>query len=303
MGIIEFFRKKFAKDEAEQTTTVDQGVSEEKFVSDLSFVEMQDADWRKFAGILKKEGVLSNSYEKSPVSIEYYVAKDNTPVVDMTFKSATSDSVRRVQLMNNSAFLFVNGAIESFPETKRNKDLNRLWADFQNRLRHYNMVDINREGYLHALRGKRLMKKAQKMMGMRDIYDREQEFLKQNKDAVYDEFCYSAVFERNENGFYDYAGEMPKFVPLVETEDGHFVSGEPVMPFTPRTLEHCILRMTEGQKVEDGEFLVEFEKKCRQLQEYSCFESEDWDRVIGFGKNIVRNQYLTSMTADDCQMR
>jgi len=49
--------------------------------------------------------------------------------------------------------------------------------------------------------------------------------------------------------------------------------------------------MTNGQKIEDGEFLVEFEKKCRKLQEYSCFESEDWDKVIDLGKEMVKSKY------------
>ena len=77
------------------------------------------------------------------------------------------------------------------------------------------------------------------------------------------------------------------FIPLKETEDGHFISGKPVIPFSPRTLEHCILHMTGGQKVEDGEFLYGYEKKCRKIQEYSCYESDDWDKVIEFGEYKV----------------
>ena len=42
----------------------------------------------------------------------------------LTFKSKTSDSVRKVQLMKDRAFLFVNGAIEAYPESERNKTLN-----------------------------------------------------------------------------------------------------------------------------------------------------------------------------------
>ena len=67
------------------------------------------------------------------------------------------------------------------------------------------------------------------------------------------------------------------------------------MPFTPKTLEHCILNMTNGQKIEDGEDLEEFEKKCKEIQENSYFESEDWEKVIEIGKDIVKNQYLASV--------
>ena len=189
-----------------------------------------------------------------------------------------------------------------YPETQRNKDLNRLWKDYQNRIRYYNMIETNRAGYAHARRGARLIVEAEKMINMKDVYEREQEFLEKNKDARFDEFCYSAIFEKDNTGFINYAGELPQFIPLKETEDGYCISGDPVIPFTPRTLEHCILHMTNGQKVEDGEFLAEFEQKCRKLEKYSCFESEDWDKVIEFAKEIVRNQCIVVMLSQEKEM-
>lgn len=304
MGIFEFLKKK--QDKENQIDFTDNSKQEierkEKFVPDLSFVELQSADWVEFAGILKRNHVLSNSYNKNPISIEYSLAKDNTPMVELAFKSKTSNSIRKVQLFNDRAFLYVNGAIEAFPETQRNKDLNKLWKDFQNRIRYYHMLETNREGFAHARKGVRLLAEAEKMIDMEDIYSREQEFLEKYKNAQFDEFCYSALFEKDKNGFYNYVCELPKFVPLVETSDGHFVSGEPVIPFTPRTLEHCILHMTNGQKVEDGEYLIEFEKKCRKIQKYSCFESEDWNKVIDFGKDIVRKQCIVAMLNHEQKM-
>jgi len=304
MGIFEFLKKKHYKsNEMDFAVKSGKEVEEKKeFVSSLSFVELQSADWVKFAGILKKEGVLSNSYDKNPISIEYSIAKDNSPMVELTFKSKTSDSIRKVQLLKDEAYLFVNGALEGYPATERVVELNKLWRDFQNRIRYYNMIETNREGFAHARKGVRLLAEAEKMIDMEDIYSREQEFLEKNKDARFDEFCYSALFEKDKNGFYNYVCELPKFVPLVETSDGHFVSGEPVIPFTPRTLEHCILHMTNGQKVEDGEDLIEFEKKCRKIQKYSCFESEDWDKVIDFGKEIVRKQCIVAMLNHEQEM-
>ena len=304
MGIFEFLKKK--QDKENQIDFTDNSKQEieqkEKFVADLSFVELQSADWVEFAGRLKRNHVLSNSYNKNPISIEYSLAKDNTPIVELVFKSKTSDSIRKVQLFNDRAFLYVNGAIEAFPETQRNKDLNKLWQEFQNRIRYYHMLETNREGFAHARKGVRLLAEAEKMIDMKDIYSREQEFLEKYKNVQFDEFCYSTLFEKDKNGFYNYVCELPKFVPLVKTSDGHFVSGEPVIPFTPRTLEHCILHMTNGQKVEDGEYLDEFEKKCRKIQKYSCFESEDWDKVIEFGKDIVRNKYIVAMLSHEKEM-
>ena len=303
MGIMDFLIKKSKSIKSAKMDVADKLGKEvelkEEFVADLSFVELQNADWVKFAGKLKRERVLSNSYDKNPIHIEYSLARDNSPMVELIFKSKTSDSVRKIRLMRDRAYLSVNGAIEAFPETQRNKDLNKLWQDFQNRIRYCHMLETNREGFAHARKGVRLLAEAEKMIDMEDIYSREQEFLEKYKNAQFDEFCYSALFEKDKNGFYNRVCELPKFVPLVETSDGHFVSGEPVIPFTPRTLEHCILHMTNGQKVEDGEYLVEFEKKCRKLQKYSCFESDDWDKVIEYCKGIVRRQYQASVLTNE----
>ena len=304
MGILDFLRKKDNKaNEIDTEDKVENIVEEEKrFVPALSFVELQNADWESFAVELKKQGILSNSYMKKPESIEYSIAKDNSPKVELTFVSKTSDSVRKIQLVKDKAFMFVNGAIEGFPETKRSEDLNRLWRDYQNHLRYRNMLKINHEGFANARRGARLLNDAKKMMSMEDIYDREQEFLEKHNNVIFDEFCYFIVFEKDKNGLYNYAGELPQFIPLIETEDGYAVNGAPVIPFSPRTLEHCILHMTNGQKIEDGEHLGDFEQKCRKLQKYSCFESEDWDKVIEFGKDLVRKQYQAYIITNEAEM-
>lgn len=293
MGIFEFLKKKQDKtNEMDFAVKTEKEVEDkEEFVADLSFVELQRVEWESFAGVLKRECVLSNSYIKKPISIEYSLAKDNTPIVELTFKSKTSDSIRKVQLLKDRAYLSVNGAIEAYPETQRNKDLNKLWKRYQAEIRYLNMLNTNREGYFHKSLGERLMRDAQKMIGMSDIYDREQAFLEKYKDVVFDEFCYSALFEKDCNGYKNYAGKFPKFIPLVETKDGKFIDGEPVIPFTPKTLELCILHLTNGQKIEDGEYPEDFVKKCRKIQEYSCFQSDDWDKVIEFGKDIVRKSY------------
>ena len=303
MGILEFLQKKRDKEnEIDFAVKSENKVEQkEKFVSDLSYIELQSADWAKFAGILKREGVLSNSYDKNPMDINYSIAKDNSPVVELTFQSKTSDSVRKVQLLKEHAYLYVNGKIEESPESQRNVILNKLWRNFQNKLRYHSMLETNREGFAHARRGARLFIESQKMMDMKDIYDREQEFLEKYKDAKFEDFCYSAIFEKDRTGFVNYAGELPKFIPLKETEDGHYASGDPAIPFTPRTLEYCILHMTNGQKIEDGEYLFNFEEKCRKLQKYSCFESEDWDKVIEFGKNFLRKQFISYMITNEME--
>lgn len=303
MGIMDFFRKKTSVNEEKRNEMdfVDKNDNKneqkEEFVAPLSYVELQNADWVKFAGILKREGVLAPSYEKRPSEINYSVINSklssnvNTVKVELIFNSKTSDSVRKVDLYNDEAVLYVNGAPEKWPQTQRNKDLNRLWKEYQNRIRYYNMLETGREGISHVRRGEKLFKQAQSMMSMGDIYEREQDFLEKNKDVMFDGFSYAPIFERDKNGYVGYVGELPSFIPLQEMAGGYCVDGEPIIPFSPRTLEHCILHMTNGLKIEEGESIKNFEKKCRQIQEYSCFESDKWNSVINFGKGVVMQQF------------
>jgi len=86
---------------------------------------------------------------------------------------------------------------------------------------------------------------------------------------------------------------------LKKIPDGRYIDGDGVIPFSPKTLEHCILHMTRGQKIEDGEHLKYFVEKCKKIQEFSCYESEDWDKVIEIGKKIVKNQYIASTLTDE----
>jgi hypothetical protein len=131
------------------------------------------------------------------------------------------------------------------------------------------------------------MRKAKKMQNMRNIYDREQEFLEKYKNVIFDGFEFG--------GFGCMDGEYqklpPRFIPLVDNGNGAYLDGEPVIPFTPKTLEYCILHMTNGQKAESGMYPENFEHMCRMIQEDSCFEVEGWDEVIEFGKKIVSEKY------------
>ena len=55
--------------------------------------------------------------------------------------------------------------------------------------------------------------------------------------------------------------------------------------------------MTPDVKFANGMHLDEFEKKCRAIQEYSCLESEDWDKVIEIGKQICSEIYKESVSS------
>ena len=280
--------------EINQQTEIKEVEKKEPFVADLSFIELQNADWIRFAGVLKKVGVLANSYDKKPVSIEYYLDKQNRPVVELTFKSTTSESIRKVQLMEDKAYLFINGVIEVFPETQRNKDLNKIWKKVQEELKYINYLNTNREGHFHKIEAEKMIKKAEKMKGLENIYELEQVFLKAYKDAKFDNFCHTFI-EDDRNPNYSYNLYFPAFIPLLNDPINGSFRGVPAVPFSPRTLEYCILHMTNGEKAHHGEYVANFEKMCKKIQEASCYESEDWEKVIEIGKKIVKEAYQVSL--------
>ena len=300
MSLFSEILKRFNK-QNEERQPVQQEVKEEQkelFISDISMFEFENVDWSDFGRILKQNRILPNSYPKKPAEVEVKTSKKGQPMVILTFNSSTSDSVRKFMLLQNGAFQYINRAIDD----GKNPDLLQAWANFKNEIRYLNYLNTNREEGFQKRATERIIEKAiRTKRNLEELYKKEQMFLEKHKDAIFDEFCYSAIFEKNSSGFTYYAGELPKFIPLVKTADGHFISGEPVIPFTPKTLEFCILHMTNGQKIEDGEYPDNFEEKCRKIQAFSGYESEDWEKVIKIGKNIVRNQFKASVITNSSE--
>ena len=261
-------------------------IEEPEFVADISMFELERANWVKFAGMLKQKRILPNSYIKKPADVKVQLGKNGRPMILLTFNSATSSSVREFMLLQDGVFQSVNGAIDD----GKNKELNDLWKHFQETIRYGNYINTRKQGYVHKMRGEKMMEVAKKLMGYNNFYDLEQEFLEKYKDAIFDDFCYGYL-EKN----------PPEFIPLEPTVDGHYISGDGVVPFSPKTLEFCISKMTNGCKIENGEYLDNFEDKCKKIQELSCFESEDWDKVIGYGKDIVKTAYQVSVLENQRQ--
>ena len=71
-----------------------------------------------------------------------------------------------------------------------------------------------------------------------------------------------------EDGNYVRYGELPQFIILKKIEDGKYMDGEGVIPFTPRTLEFCILHMTNGQKIEDGKYTKSSNENIIKFRDY-----------------------------------
>ena len=192
--------------------------------------------------------------------------------------------------MQYEVFQSVNGAIDD----GKNQDLINVWNKFKEEIRYRNKIHTNQEGHFHKMEAERMIKKAEKMKNLDKIYELEQAFLETYKDAVFDDFIYA--FIKDDSDFSGYFGiHFPAFVPLLKEPINGRSYGDPVIPFSPKTLEHCILHMTNGEKSHHGENVSYFEEMCREIQKHSCFESGDWDKVIKIGKDLVKEQYQADM--------
>lgn len=280
MGIMDYFRvyANFKKSLLEEKEEEVEDIVQEEFVPDISMYELDKVNWVKFAGRLKANGVLPNSYVKKPAGIDVFVDNNNRPMISLTFNSATSDSVRDYLLLQDGVYEYVNGKLRR----ATNEKLIELWESLQNQIRLGNKIETNRQGYLHKVRGMEMMQKAQKLLSMDDIYEREQEFLESYKDT---RFCDIAS---------GYCGSAPEFIPLVRDEDGKWVDGEGVVPFSPKTLEMCILNMTKEGARKQAVHVRDFEDVCNEFKEYSCYESDAWDKVIELGKKVIRSKAICS---------
>ena len=284
MKFIDKIRRKKTETIEEEKIAEKQTKTEQKpFVADISMFELERADWVKFAGELKKNRILPNSYIKKPADVKVSLGENNRPMILLTFKSATSNSVRELLLLQDKVYQSVNGAMYN----GGNQELIKLWEKFREDIRYSNYIRTNREGYFHKMRGEKMMKMAEKLKGMDNIYILEQAFLEKYKDAIFDDFGNDFSFEIYET--------IPTFECLERTEDGKYLNTEKVTPFSPRTLELCISKMTNGCRAEQGEYVPDFTKKCRRIQELSCYESPDWDRVIGYGEDIVKTAYQAAV--------
>ena len=283
MNIFDYFtKKKNDKVEDEKVSTEKQIVSIPLSSQSLSTFELADANWEYFGGMLKRNNALPNSYDKKPTSVIVSLDKRNQPKVTVTFESKTSDSVRKLALMQDSAHQLVNGVLSD--NKIQNELLNDLWAYYRKEIKYLHMLETSRDGSSLYARGERMIKKGQKLMALDFIYEREKAFLNKYKDT---QFAGLST---------DYANNT-YFVPILDEKDefGHNVYGEGVVPETPKMLEMCILGLTDEAKVEVGEDLKWFEKSCRRIQENSGYESKHWDEVIDFGKEVVDSAYKDSI--------
>jgi len=266
--------------ELEETKELSQEKIEEKapFVENISLYEFENADWEDFGRKLKQNRILPNSYPKEPSNIDIRLSKKGEPMVLLTFNSSTSNSVRKYMLLQDGAFEYINGAVDD----GKNQELIYVWNNFKEEIRYINWLNTNREGGFMEREAAKMIEKAQKMKSYKDAYELERDFLEKHKDKQFQSlgevYLGGADFE-----------EVPCFVPL--DENVMIRKNKVVVPFSPRTLEFCILHMTNDAKIEYGEYIDDFEKACRKIKKHSCYESEDWDKVIKIGMDILKRHY------------
>ena len=256
----------------------------EPFVADISLYEFEKVNWAEFGSILKQNNILPNSYGKKPVSVDIKLSGDGEPMVLLTFNSSTSDSVREYLLLQNGVFQSINGEIDD----GKNQELIDVWNRFKQQIRFRTRYQIDRESVNNKRKARKMIEDADKILHRcDDFYELEQTFIEKYKDVKFDDFTWFTGRMSGET--------IPAFIPLLKEPVHGSFSGEPVIPFSPRTLEHCLLHMTNGEKAHHGEYVGDFEKMCRKIQEVSCYESEDWDKVIKIGKDIVKKAYQLSV--------
>ena len=301
MGLINEILNKFNKQSKNinpsQQELENHHEEKETFLADISLHQLKNADWEKFGSILKQNKILPNSYIKQPTAVEIKTTTNARPMVLLTFNSSTSNSVRRFKLLQDGAFQYINGTIDD----GKNQELLNIWNKFKDEIRYLYFLNTNREETLQTLEANRTIKTAERTINtLKNLYNQEQAFLEKYKDFVFHDFNYRTLIL--DDGAVIRYGELPQFTALKRLSNVS-IDGERVLPFTPKTLEFCILRMTNCLKIEEGEQLENFEKKCRQIQAFSGYESEDWGNVIEIGKNIVKKQYQSSVITNDYEER
>ena len=279
MGLLDLFKRNKKEKKVEPAIVQSQPVAPEQAKPILkpvpiSALELKEAKWPEFAASLKAEGLLPNSYDRNPTEVKVFWNEEHQPSVELLFKSKTSDSVRKVVLTENSAYEIVNNG-----ESKANDLIMSEWSNFQRGIRFRRQYKMRDEIFMHKQMGEALKRRnpdkaelADKYFKIADLFEAEKEFFEKHKDDKYEFFGYIGMHE----------DEDPFFVKFNNPNDG-FCIGDMVHVFSPRTLEFCVARLAEDEKlVEAGteKDLQWFREKCQDVARDSVYQSEDWNHTI-----------------------
>jgi len=296
MGIFGFLKQKFDKDDFTIDTEVldsENGGEKQfalpKFVP-LSMYELQDADWDELGKRLKFYKLLPNSYDTAHPEVEVALDKNGIARAFVTFKSKTSDSVRRydfyqskeasgekeqqVNVQEEQVYEWVNGVCRTFDGNKeRNELLEGEWRGFVTYLNLKKDVQKRKECTEHVVLGDRMIKQGKRLTKFFRLIDQEKQFLEEHANDEYVAFVL--------NGPRSLSG--PAFLTTCdERGDEEFVK-----PFTPKTLEFCVTKLTDEAKLDENYDIEYFIEKCREIKGDSLYNTPDWDKAIDSCIEIV----------------
>lgn len=247
----------------------------------FSMAEFEEINYAKLASILKEKRLLPPSYNKNPTSVKVLLSKRCDPMVDVTFSSTTSDSFRIYRILENEIYESVNG-YGFLPNT----ELLAVWKDFRDKEKYKNQVEQKSEIWKIKEQAKALQKEADRLYYIDEVFDAEINFLKKYKNCRFVSF-----------GEYCDVNYLPCF--LIEGDED--VLKDKVTPFTPKTLEFCVSKLTEEAKEYEALYLSEFVDKCRELRVASIYRNYDaWDKTIARLVNVIKVEKSQNDKKDEC---
>jgi len=246
---------------------------------ELTLLELGEVDWTEFGSRLKQSQLLPPSYDRKPSKVNISLHTDNSPKVEIVFNSKTTDSYRTFKIYNNRIHEFVNGSNEA----NTRQEIIDEWKRFKKHIIY--LLDRNNKNEIYEIKkkGEQLQQEALSLMNIEMLFEEEKKFLDRHKDDVYNFFGY----------MFDSEKEIPFFVAPVKEQSENVQTAEMVTPFSPKTLEFCVLKLTDEEKfsnAEDEESIESFIQRCNQIKKYSIYKTEKWDDTIEILVRILKQE-------------
>lgn len=251
------------------------------FLPEISMFELENADWSEFAARLKANKILPNSYVKKPANVQVALDKKNEPMVLLTFVSETSDSVREILLRQDRVSQSIKGVVNG----KDNDQILEVWLDFQDDLRRKHSRELRQDAVEIKKQGEKLKAKAERMIALEDLLELERVFLEKYQNAFLDDFCCLRIHSY-----------IPVFGVWDKDKQCFF---EWITPFSPKTLELCLRRLSESEKIVQGYCIDLYDENCEKIKNLSGYESKDWDKVIGYGRKMMLDAWAKHEAQDE----
>ncbi len=249
-----------------------------EYSRELSLLEFGEVDWAQFGARLKQEQLLPPSYDRNPTKVTIGLSKRNKPKVEIVFNSKTSDSYRTVVICNDEGvFEYTNGALNQPTRPELIKTWKRFKEHIIYKIEHNNKQDAQEI----KKQAKELQEEAKQMLNIDMLFEEEKKFLERHKDDTFEFFGYLFNSER----------ETPFFVAPEKEQAENVRTAEMVTPFSPKTLEFCVLRLNEEEKfinAEDEESLKSFVQRCNKIASQSIYKTDKWEKTINLLVEILK---------------